>query len=156
GVPKVVLSGRNLSPKHFALFQDYFLPVYRALADSSHVVLVNNSRAGADDYADWIGIPRDRIAVIRNGVEFTEGMRPIAAETANLRNQLKIPARVPVIGGMFRFNPEKRPLLWLKAARQVASVLPDAHFVLFGQGEMRTEIEELAQSLGIAERLRMS
>ena len=63
GVPRVVISGRNINPSHFALYQPYMDPAYRILAQLPNVTIINNSRAGADDYADWIGIPRDRIRV---------------------------------------------------------------------------------------------
>jgi hypothetical protein len=69
GVPRVITAGRNISPRHFALYQSYMGPAYRALARLPNVTIINNSRAGADDYADWIGIPRERIAVVRNAVE---------------------------------------------------------------------------------------
>ena len=65
-----MISGRNINPSHFALYQPYMDPAYRVLAQLSNVTIINNSRAGADDYADWIGIPRDRIRVVHNGVDF--------------------------------------------------------------------------------------
>jgi glycosyltransferase involved in cell wall biosynthesis len=56
---------------------------------------------------------------------------------------------------MFRFCPEKRPLLWLHVAAAVAALRPDTWFVIFGQGELRSEMEAAARRLGLAGRLRM-
>ncbi len=154
GVPRILLSGRNLSPRHFALNTDYFQPAYQALLerDADQVVLLNNSRAGADDYTDWLSLPPDRIKLIRNGVLFSDDMRPGPHHNAAFRARTGIPSDVPLIGGMFRFNAEKRPLLWLEAAAQIAQHLPDAHFVVFGEGDLRSRMEESIRALGIEAR----
>lgn len=155
GVPRVILSGRNLSPRHFCLNQDYYRPVYQLLASRQQVRIINNSLAGAKDYAQWIGIEPSRITVLRNGVDFERRQQPDPGQAAEFRGRLGIPADAPVIGGMFRFNPEKRPLLWLEVAAHVRSRLPDAWFVLFGQGPMFAEIKAMARTLGLDGRLVM-
>lgn len=157
GVPRVLLSGRNLSPRHFSLHASYFHPAYCALSehDQDQVVLLNNSQAGANDYASWLSLPAGRIKVIRNGICFSDDMRPTPEHASAFREKLGIPAHAPVIGGMFRFNEEKRPLLWLHVAACVARALPDAHFILFGQGDMRVQMEDLIRQLGIMERVHM-
>jgi glycosyltransferase involved in cell wall biosynthesis len=53
---------------------------------------------------------------------------------------------------MFRFNDEKRPLLWLQTAARIAQALPQSHFVLFGNGDMRPQMENLVRELGIVTR----
>jgi glycosyltransferase involved in cell wall biosynthesis len=82
-------------------------------------------------------------------------MRPRTEDVAALRRELNIPANAPIVGGMFRFNAEKRPFLWLEAASRVARAMPEAHFVLFGNGRLRAKMQRMAKSLGIAARLRM-
>lgn len=155
GVPKVILSGRNLSPRHFALNTEYFYPAYAALAERSReqVIFLNNSRAGADDYAQWLSLPPESIKVLRNGVEFDEEDRPSPKYNLAFRRQRGIPEDAPLVGGMFRFNPEKRPLLWLETAAQVSARLPETHFVIFGKGEMRADMENRVQALGIEGRV---
>lgn len=151
GVPRVLLSGRNLSPAHFALNTDYFYPAYRALSEypPERVKFLNNSRAGANDYAAWLSLPEGRVKVIRNAVHFTSDMRPKRECRTVFRAKLGIPIDAPLVGGMFRFNEEKQPLLWLQTARRVAEACPDAHFVLFGDGDMRKEMDGFIQRAGI-------
>jgi glycosyltransferase involved in cell wall biosynthesis len=157
GVPRVLLSGRNLSPRHFALNADYFYPAYRALSEyEDQIVWLNNSRAGANDYADWLSLPAAHIRVIRNGVQFAEERRPSLDQCDELRAKWRIPANVPLIGGMFRFMQEKRPLLWIEVAARIAPALPDVHFVLFGEGPMRSEMEALIRQCGLGERVKMA
>jgi glycosyltransferase involved in cell wall biosynthesis len=154
GVPTVLLSGRNLSPRHFALNADYFQPAYKALLEcSSTVTLLNNSQAGAHDYADWLAIRPERVRVLRNGVQFPTEARDLDAQRNAFRRRLGLPVNAPVVGGMFRFNPEKRPLLWLDAAAQVSRTLSGSHFVIFGQGAMQAEMETRVRRLGLTERV---
>jgi glycosyltransferase involved in cell wall biosynthesis len=153
GVPRVVISGRNLNPSHFALYQSYMDPAYRVLAQRPNVGVINNSRAGADDYADWIGIARDRIEVVHNAVDFGDRARPSSRERRAVRASFGIPADAFVVGGVFRLDQEKRPLLWIRTAALVAKDVPNARFLVFGQGPMRDEILRLAQREGVADRL---
>src|SRR5262249_57772804 len=101
GVPKIVLSCRNINPTHFNLYQPYMDAAYRALIQVPTVTLVNNSRAGADDYAAWIGMPRTDIKVIYNGVDFRMQGRLSADAAIALRSAMGIPTDAFVIGGVF-------------------------------------------------------
>jgi glycosyltransferase involved in cell wall biosynthesis len=154
GVPKVFLSGRNLSPRHFEFHTEYFHPVYTALLEwgGDQIRFLNNSQAGANDYADWLSIPREKIRVIRNGIHLAENVSLMPTHAGAFRLRYGIPASAPIVGGMFRFNSEKQPLLWLEAAGRIALKLPDAHFVIFGDGPMRHEMEKTVRRLGIKER----
>jgi hypothetical protein len=70
GVPRVVLSGRNVGPRHFPyIFEPFMRSAYRALLESPGVVLTNNSRGGAKDYAEWLGIDVEAVPVIYNGLD---------------------------------------------------------------------------------------
>ena len=140
GVPRVVISGRNINPSHFALYQPYMDPAYRVLAQLPNVTIINNSRAGADDYADWIGIPRDRIKVVHNAVDFGDRKRLSVRECADLRASLEIPEGSFVIGGVFRLEEEKRPILWVQTAALLARQISNMHFVIFGQGTKRDAV----------------
>jgi glycosyltransferase involved in cell wall biosynthesis len=129
---------------------------YRVLAQLPNVTIINNSRAGADDYADWIGIPRDRIKVIHNGVDFGERGRLSARECSDLKASLRIPEGSFVVGGVFRLEEEKRPILWVQTAALLAPQVPNMHFVIFGQGRMQDAILEAAERAGISHRLTLA
>jgi glycosyltransferase involved in cell wall biosynthesis len=120
------------------------------------VVLANNSRAGADDYAAWLGIGPPTIEVIANGIDFdrlADDADPVEARA--LRTSLGVPHDAPVIGSAFRMSEEKRPLLWVEVAAEVIRRLPRAHFIVHGDGPMRADMAALAQRLGIADRLHL-
>jgi glycosyltransferase involved in cell wall biosynthesis len=150
GVPRIVLSGRNVNPTHFELYQPYMDPVYAALCALPNVIFLNNSRAGAASYAEWLRLAPDRIKVIYNGLD----MGPVDNTAARaIRSRLGIPVGAPLVGGIFRFYPEKRPLLWVDVASRVLQSNPEAWFVLFGQGILEREIAKAARNLGLAHRL---
>lgn len=67
------------------------------------------------------------------------------------REELGIPADAYVVGSVGRLRPQKGFHIWLAAAAQVRSRLPHAHFLLIGDGELRTQLAEEVQRIGIAD-----
>ncbi len=151
GVPKVVLGMRSMAPFRFPHFYPFMAPVYRALASCPAVEMINNSEAGALDYASWLGIAHGRVGVILNGIG--ELQLPPRHKITSWRLSLGIPADAVVVGSVFRFWPEKDPLLWLETAAIVAEHRDDAYFLLVGAGPMQAEMEQRAEKLGIRSRL---
>ncbi|MBI3445407.1 MAG: glycosyltransferase [Magnetospirillum sp.] len=149
GVPRVVLGGRNLAPHRFGLPQlGAMRAALRVLADHPRVSLINNSMAGAADYAEWLGLEPGRISILRNGFVPLE-----AADGGPWRQRLGIPADTPVVGGMFRLASEKDPLLWLKVAALLADRHPTMRFVIFGAGPLDAVVRRERDRLGLAARL---
>ena len=153
GVPRIVLASRNLPPYHFHYHLSYLAPAYRALARIGSVVFTNNSRRGALAYEHWLGLPRGTFRVVFNGIDAGHIARTPPAQAAAYKARLGIPAPAPVVGGIFRFYPEKDPLLWVRTARRILDTDPDTYFLLVGAGILKTRVEALAASLGLQERL---
>src|SRR5262245_21509910 len=54
GVPRLVLGARSVAPDNFqSIFQPYMAPGYRKMLSRREPVFLNNSEAGAADYARW-------------------------------------------------------------------------------------------------------
>lgn len=94
------------------------------------------------------GCPAEKVVVIPNGVD-TERFRPLPPD-AHLRSQLGIPDAAPVVGIVAALRPEKNHELFLQAAASVHLRLPDARFLVIGDGPRRPALEALAESLGIS------
>ena len=146
GVPRIVLASRNVTPMNFTYYQDYMQPAYRALASLESVVFLNNSEAGAVDYTSWLGLPRERFVVVRNGVDLIYLQRAEENVIRDYRQSLGIPADAQVVGSIFRFWSEKRPILWLQGAALLAERYPDVHFLIIGEGPLRQEMENFIRS----------
>ena len=128
--------------------------IYRALLTLPQVHMLNNSRAGADDYAEWLDVPAERIEVLYNGIDCHE-FEPADADIAACRVQLKLRPGDPVVGGVFRLIDEKQPLLWLDAVARVAAQHPTAAFVIAGDGPLRDLVLARAAGLGLTQRLHL-
>jgi glycosyltransferase involved in cell wall biosynthesis len=57
-----------------------------------------------------------------------------------------------VIGMIARLEPVKGPRYFVEACAQLAGVLPDARFVVIGEGSLRKEMEDSVQRYGLAQR----
>lgn len=155
GVPCIVLGSRNVIPVNFGYYQTYMFFAYKALAELRQITFLNNSVAGASDYCRWLNLPRDRFHVVRNGVDFAGLTRIDEFAVAAYRRSLGIPSGARVVGSIFRFWGEKRPMLWLDTARLIAKRKPDVHFLLIGDGPMRSEMEVFVRKAGLENRVHM-
>lgn len=155
GVPRIVLASRNVPPMNFTYYQDYMYPAYRALASLDCVTFLNNSEAGAVDYTQWLGLPRERFVVVRNGVDLGHLKRVVGDSVREYRQSLGIPDNVLVVGSIFRFWAEKRTMLWLHTAALIAQGYPGVHFLVIGEGPMRREMESFISNNGLKGRVHL-
>ncbi len=151
GVPRIILGCRSVAPQHFKFYRTYMRSAYRALLKLPNVSMINNSRAGAENYADWLGVPRERIQVIPNGFDFSSTKDVEAWEVAALRARLGMDEG-PIIAMIGRFAEEKRPFLWLDAARWVGERHSNVNFLWIGDGPLRKAAREYADKIGIGGR----
>jgi glycosyltransferase involved in cell wall biosynthesis len=93
-------------------------------------------------------ISSDRVAVIPNGVD-TRRFAPVA-DVAGIRREFGIGATDPVVGIVAALRPEKNHELFLEMATRVVRELPNARFLIVGDGPRRADLERRAQELGIA------
>lgn len=142
GVPHIIVSGRNVSPVHMQyIYHPYLRAGYQALATRPEVVFLNNSVAGMEDYARWLGLPASRFRVVYNGIAAPLPGHPNAVQAADFRAGLGIPSDAFLVGGMFRLSDEKNPLLWLETAVALLAMSDNYRFVVYGEGPLRAEME---------------
>jgi glycosyltransferase involved in cell wall biosynthesis len=151
GVPRAVLSFRNYNPSRLGwFFQDWYLPCYKLLARSGAVRFTGNSRSANDDYAAWIGVPRERVFLIPNAIDPELFYLPMQSEVARIREELNIAVDQPVLLGVFRLQPEKDPETFVEVVRYLVNVMPNLRVLLAGIGPMRTQLEDRIGALGLA------
>jgi len=157
GVPKIVLAARSVRPDNPRRRLKRFMQEgYKAVLGHPSVVLSNNSRAGADDYAQWLGLAPESIEVVYNGIDFDQlALQVEATRVRQVRATLGIPRGALVVGSAFRMSEEKRPGLWVQTAAELARRERNLHFIVYGDGPMRAEMVDLAHQLGIGERLHL-
>jgi L-malate glycosyltransferase len=90
-----------------------------------------------------------KIDVIYNGVDIEKPL-PNKQQTSLLRSEFGIPPECPVIGIVGGLKPMKRHITFLRAARRVLDKRQDVHFIVVGDGPMRSLLEAEAEKLDIA------
>ena len=94
------------------------------------------------------GVPPARITVVPNSVpparDAHADAMPLPAE--GLR-------KAPLVGMVARLQPEKGVTSFVKAAAYVAKEFPAARFVVVGDGPLKEELFELAEGLGVRDRV---
>ena len=69
---------------------------------------------------------------------------------AEVRATWGIPAEAPLVGTVAVFRTQKRLDHWLDVALQVRAEVPEAHFLLVGDGPLRSEVEAGIRERGLA------
>ena len=94
----------------------------------------------------------ERFAVIGNGVDL-ERFQP-AADRDEARAALGFDAGERLVGIVAALRPEKNHPLFLRMAARVGHRVPEARFLIAGDGPERRRLEELARDLRLGERVR--
>ncbi len=84
------------------------------------------------------GIPAARAITIHEGIDLG---RVDAAPPANLHADLWLPHHAPIVGNVAALVPHKGQRHLIEAAAIVVKTMPDARFVIAGEGELRPALE---------------
>ena len=88
--------------------------------------------------------PRDKVHVIPNGVD-VERFQFSASARSRLRAEWRIADTAQVVGIVAALRQEKNHVLFLRTAAKVAKRLPEARFVIVGDGPERQKLEMAAR-----------
>ena len=94
-------------------------------------------------------VPRRKIRIIQNGIDVTSYQRKDKVESFSLRETLGIPHEAPVIGTVGRLVDVKRQDVLIHSFSSLRKSVPSAHLILVGDGPLRSELEQLVDSLGL-------
>lgn len=94
------------------------------------------------------GLPAARVVRIYRGVELDDGPGGAGATEA-LRASLGLPISAPVVGTVGRLVYQKAQDVFLRAAALVRREIPDARFLVVGEGPQRAALERLRGELGL-------
>lgn len=96
----------------------------------------------------------EKLQVIFNGVDiesYENGVRG-----AIKRKDLNIPEDAFVVGMVGRMSPQKAPDVFVKMAKQVKDEVPNAHFIIVGNGNQEDEIRKYAEDNGFSNSLHIT
>ncbi len=84
------------------------------------------------------GVPSSRTVVVNEGIDLE---RVAAAPPAKLHEELWLPHHAPIVGNVAALVPHKGQKHLVEAAALVVREVPDARFVIAGEGELRESLE---------------
>jgi glycosyltransferase involved in cell wall biosynthesis len=124
-----------------------FVTIERALglATDRIIVLGDEQR---DEIASVGVAPIHKLEPIRLGLELGQFLE-VERERGALRRELGIDADTPLIGIVARLVPIKAHELFFEAAARVLARVPEARFVVIGDGERRAELESLVDQINL-------
>jgi glycosyltransferase involved in cell wall biosynthesis len=132
-------------------------PVQHFLARRSAVPaadqLVALTEAHRRHLARELHVPEARFHVASTGVDLArfDARRP----RDDARRAAGLPEGVPLVGIVAALRPEKNHALFVAAAKRVATHVPDALFVIAGDGPAREEVARVVAASGLGDRLRL-
>ena len=136
-------------------------PWFQKVADRALAPFTDVAIAVSKSTAEFVTrarlVPAERTHVVYLGAPLEEFSRPrTSEEIAAGRALVGAPGDAPLVGTVTRLMPSKGNQYFVEAVAQLAPRLPDARFVIVGEGELQPELEAQARSLGIADRLRFA
>lgn len=149
-----------VSTEHLASHQSLFRPLRTRLVKRAAVALQDRVITVCNYVRDLLleraHLPPQKIVTIHNGIEIPAGANAVVSARGEIRSELSIDAHAPLVGMVARIDPwYKRFDDFLRASRDISREVPSAHFVIVGDGDRdyREALEELARSLGVADRV---
>jgi len=97
-----------------------------------------------------IQVPDERVRVVHSCID-PRRFEGVADRSAELRRELGIPDGAPVVGTVGALCHAKGFRHFIDAIPRVIGQVPEARFVLVGDGELRTELEKRAATLALAD-----
>ncbi len=148
GIPVVVMTIASVAPaRQPHRLRSWTKSWYRVALHQKGVQVVNLSQIGVEEYAEWLEEPMDRFRVIR--LAFSTPALPENDQLQSFRQHHKLNDQIPVIGAVFRLEPDKRPLTFLDVIHRVKLTLPNLRVLWAGGGSMQALVDAKIVQLGL-------
>ena len=99
-------------------------------------------------------VPERKIRVVGNGINLTKFTKRPADRIRQIRKALGIPENYHIIGTVTRLRKEKGAEYFIRAMPHVKREFPNVVFLIVGDGSLRTNLESLANELGMDRQIR--
>ena len=161
GVPRIVLSTRSVSKHNTESVNPFARPLwyreaYKLLLERPQVQLYHVSKAVSETYDHWLQLEQRQQHVLYNSTDY-DLMRESSSETEFFREKkgVQIKENSLIVGGIMRFSSEKRPLSFIKTAEAVLAKVPNAKFILIGDGPMMDQAARLIRRLDLNDKIHL-
>jgi glycosyltransferase involved in cell wall biosynthesis len=121
----------------------HFVQRFIVVSDSLKKTLIENHR-----------VPHQRVVRIYNGIEVDQ-YHPDSKENAS-RNQWAIPPAAPLIGAIGRMVWQKGFKYLIRAVPEILEIVPEARFLIVGDGPLRSNLQGLVNKLGVCDKITLT
>ena len=151
GVPIIIhtVHGWSFHDHMSPLIRRLYIQLERLAASFSNAIVTVSNRDIEEGLAAGIG-SRQQYHLIRSAIPLDE-FDPNNFDRNAVREELSIPDDAKVIGSIGRFSPQKNPLDWIRIAGKINHTVDNVHFLLVGDGPLRSEVEMMLKSEGLWE-----
>jgi len=144
---------------HGHVFYDFFgklkssliVLVERLLARHSSLLVAVSENVRKEILAFKVGTP-EKVITVPLGLELDRFLS-IDGPSGNLRGELGLSEGDILIGNVQRLVPTKGHRYLFRSIQLLKESAPEVRFVIAGDGEMRGELEQLAENLGLKENI---
>ena len=143
GVP-VVYTEHNLMERYHPLTRRLNLATWGMQAQAIAV------SGDVEDSIKRTAGERVPVRTVLNGVNI-RSYDPAQHDGTDVRAQWGIPADAPLVGTVAVFRAQKQLLQWLDVASRILDAVPEAHFLIVGDGPLRDEVEAGIRERGLDE-----
>lgn len=152
GVPVIVhtFHGHVFRAHYSPLLVGLFIFLERATARLSDTIITLTQSLRHELVEDFRIARASRMTILPLGLDL-DAFAQAPRKTGVFRSQWGIRPDAALIGIVGRLVPVKNHALFLRAAALVKAQLPDAHFVIVGDGELRADLEAQVDILGLRE-----
>ena len=151
GAPAVVYTPQTIDIRRARWHWLYAL-IERVLAASTDRIISVNDEDGAR-MRRW-GIPARKIVTVPNGIDLREFEQ--IDDARRLRSSLGFARQDCLVMQVGRLSAQKSPTSFVEGAARVAERLPDARFVLVGDGPLRDSVVRRIEELGLGDKVRLA
>lgn len=156
GVPMRIAHSRNdetVKWREAPPYKQAYVAAMRRLLrqTATHGLAVSADAAAYLFGAAWQDNPRYHVAL--NGFDFAPFRQQV--DRRALREQMGIPQEAFVIGNVGRLAPQKNHHFLLDIASYLIPQMPNAQFVLVGDGPLRSQLEAIIADRGLTQQVRL-
>jgi glycosyltransferase involved in cell wall biosynthesis len=102
---------------------------------------------GVRDVLVKCGVPDRKIRVVHDGIDLSRFEH--VGDNTYVKNEFGITGETPVVGNIAALAPHKSQVDLVRAASIVKDRVPEAKFLIVGEGKLRGRLEKLIRELGL-------
>lgn len=144
GVKVVIASRRNLGSGYWHNWMEVRILRFLSRLTTHYIA---NSHAAAEETRVVEGVSPERISVVPNLLNTASYRRPEARDP--VRRSWGVPENALVVGVVANLRPIKNLDIFVRAAESVLERVPQAWFIILGEGPERPRLEQMIRSLNL-------